>query len=124
MKNIIFHNDPSGDGELEIIGKSAFAMFDEFNGWLAVKLGAVLSSMNFFWVCVVLDLIELPPVIAQHSVIVWCTYLSSVVFQLLALPVLGVLQKTGNDHHEKHSKKLDAIQDSLDKLHEKVTTQP
>lgn len=83
--------------------------YNSFNQWVAVKLGNVLSSMTFFWVCVALDLIELPPVIEAHSVIIWCTYLSSVVFQLLALPVLGVLQKTGNDHHEKHSKKLDLI---------------
>lgn len=83
--------------------------YTTFNSWVAVKLGNVLSSMNFFWVCVALDLIELPPVIAAHSVIIWCTYLSSVVFQLLALPVLGVLQKTGNDHHERHGAKLDKI---------------
>lgn len=93
--------------------------YDAFNNWLAVKLGNVLSSMTFFWVCVVLDLIELPPVIAQHSIIVWCTYLSSVVFQLLALPVLGVLQKVSNDHHEEHSDKLDDIQASLKLLHKK-----
>lgn len=94
--------------------------YDAFNAWIAEKLADILSSMSFFWVCVAIDIIELPPVIAQHSVIVWCTYISSVVFQLLALPLLAYQAKTGNDHHENHSDKLDAIKGSLDALHKKV----
>lgn len=95
--------------------------YNDFNEGLAAVAAKVLSSMEFFYLCVALDLFELPPVIAQHSVIVWCTYLSSVVFQLLALPLLAHQAKTGNDHHDRHADKLDGIQDSLDRLHEKVT---
>lgn len=82
-----------------------------FNDWLAGLLGNTLSSMAFFYVCVLLDLIELPPVIAAHDVIVWCTYVSQTVIQLIALPVLGYQQKTAQEHHENHAKKLDAIMD-------------
>ena len=94
--------------------------YNAFNEMIAKASGAILSSMEFFWLCVFIDLVELPPVIAAHNTITWCTYLSSVVFQLLALPLLAYLQKKGNDHHEKHSKKLDAIQESLDDLHKKI----
>lgn len=81
----------------------------KFNEWLALKLGNGLSSMLFFYICLVLDLVELPPVIAAHSVIIWCTYLSQSVIQLVALPILGVQQRIMTDHHEMHSQKLDKI---------------
>lgn len=87
--------------------------YNEFNEGLASIAAKVLSSMEFFYLCVALDLFELPPVIAQHSIIVWCTYLSSVVFQLLALPLLAHQSKTGNEHHDRHADKLDGIQESL-----------
>ena len=87
-----------------------------FNEYLAVKLGNALSSMSFFYICVVLDLIELKPVIDAHNIIVWCSYLSQTVFQLIALPILGAMQKTTHIHHEKHHKHLEDIHTKLDKL--------
>lgn len=98
--------------------------YNSFNEGLASVAAKILSSMEFFYLCVALDLFELPPVIAQHSVIVWCTYLSSVVFQLLALPLLAHQAKTGNNHHDRHADKLDGIKESLDKLHATVMKQP
>ena len=99
--------------------------FNRFNTWLAVKLGNTLSSMAFFYVCVVLDLVELGPVFAAHDVIVWCTYISQTVIQLIALPILGVMQRIGNDHHatthahhERHATKLDNIEKVLADLKE------
>ncbi len=87
-----------------------------FNNWLATTLGNGLSSMAFFYFCVVLDLVELGPVIRANDIITWCTYLSQTVIQLIALPVLGAMQKISNDHHEKnharhdeHASKLDLI---------------
>lgn len=94
--------------------------YNAFNEGLASIAAKVLSSMEFFYLCVALDLFELPPVIAQHSIIIWCTYLSSVVFQLLALPLLAHQAKTGNAHHDRHADKLDDIQASLDSLHKKI----
>jgi hypothetical protein len=64
-----------------------------FNAWLAVRATAVLGNMWFFWFCVVLDLIELPAVIASKSVIGYVTYISQTVIQLLALPLLQVGQQ-------------------------------
>ena len=63
------------------------------NGYLAVRATAVLSSMWFFWFCCLLDLAELPAVIAANSVIAWVTYVSQTVIQLLALPLLGAGQR-------------------------------
>ncbi|MDE2022447.1 MAG: hypothetical protein KGI71_06065 [Patescibacteria group bacterium] len=96
-----------------------------FNNWFAVWLGNMLSSIAFFYVCVVLDAIELGPVIAAHDVIVWCTYLSQTVIQLIALPILGVMQRIGNDnhatthaHHERHAAKIDRLIKDLEEIKE------
>ena len=72
----------------------------KFNDWLANKLGNSLSSMYFFYICIVLDLIELKPVIDAHSVITWVTYLSQSVIQLIALPILGAQNKLQQDSHK------------------------
>lgn len=63
------------------------------NADIAVKATAVLSSMWFFWFCVLLDLFELPAVIQAASSIAWVTYISQTVIQLLALPLLGAGQR-------------------------------
>jgi hypothetical protein len=66
---------------------------DRFNTVIAIKATTVLSSMWFFWFCVLLDLAELPAVIQAASVIAWVTYISQTVIQLLALPLLGAGQR-------------------------------
>ena len=66
---------------------------DRFNTLIALKATTVLSSMWFFWFCVILDLAELPAVIQAASVIAWVTYISQTVIQLLALPLLGAGQR-------------------------------
>lgn len=85
-----------------------------FNAWLANKLGDGLSSMAFFWVCVVLDLIELPPIIGSHNVIAWCTYISQTVIQLLALPILGAQNKLQHDNHKEVMRHINKIHKKLD----------
>ena len=70
-----------------------------FNNWLATYLGNALSSMPFFYICVLLDLVELPPVIQAGNIIIWCTYLSQTVIQLIALPILGAQQKQTHENH-------------------------
>jgi hypothetical protein len=89
--------------------KKIFFHYKNFNRCLAKALGRVLSSMEFFYFCVLLDALELKPVIDAHNIITWCTYLSSVVIQLLALPLLGFLQNENSGQHEEAHKKLDAI---------------
>lgn len=63
------------------------------NGRIAVAATTVLSSMWFFWFCVLLVLVELPAVFAARSVIAWVMYISQTVIQLLALPLLGAGQR-------------------------------
>ena len=87
-----------------------------FNEWLAEKLGNSLSSMTFFYFCVLIDLIELKPGIDANNVIIWCNYIAQTVIQLIALPILGVLQKITHAHHEKHHKNLTDIHSKLDRL--------
>lgn len=84
-----------------------------FNEWLAMTLGNGLSSMTFFYFCVILDLVELWPVIRENNIVVWCTYLSQTVIQLIALPVLGAMQKISNEHHDNHAEKLDKLIEKL-----------
>lgn len=84
-----------------------------FNDWLAEKLGNGLSSMPFFYLCVALDAVELIPVIQAHDVIVWVTYLSQSVIQLIALPILGAQQRINHKRHEEHAKKLEAINTTI-----------
>lgn len=82
-----------------------------WNAWLANRLGNLLSSMYFFYFCVVLDLIELGPVISAHSTILWVTYLSQAVIQLVALPILGAQNKLQQANHMEvmhHIKKIHA----------------
>ena len=66
---------------------------DRLNGRIAVAATTVLSSMWFFWFCVLLVLVELPAVFTARSVIAWVMYISQTVIQLLALPLLGAGQR-------------------------------
>ena len=64
------------------------------NAWVAVKVTNLLSSMWFFWACVVLDLGALVlgnP--ASWTPLVWIMFASQTVIQLLALPAIAAGQK-------------------------------
>jgi hypothetical protein len=74
--------------------KSEIHVFKRLNEKLAMKMGGVLTSVYFFYFCVILDLAELPAVILAHSPIAWVNYISQTVIQLLALPILGFLSNT------------------------------
>jgi len=84
--------------------------FAKFNRWLAVKLGNTLGSMPFFYLCVVLDIAELPSVIKAHSVLIWIAYISQTVIQLIALPILSV---QANIQQENQQAKADADHQTL-----------
>jgi hypothetical protein len=71
-----------------------------FNSWFGNKLADGLSTMFFFWFCFILDIVELVPVIKTHSVVVYVSYLSQTVIQLLALPLLAFQNKLQNDNHK------------------------
>lgn len=84
-----------------------------FNNWLANRLGNTLSSMSFFYICVILDLVELPPVIRAHDVITWCTYLAQTVVQLIALPILAYQNRVQQGNHEEHMSYMKALHKHL-----------
>lgn len=64
-----------------------------FNAMIAARSATVLSSMWFFWFCVLLDGIEAYFLAQQpFSVVSWVTFLAQTVIQLLALPLLGASQ--------------------------------
>ena len=88
-----------------------------FNEWLATKLGEVLGSIWFFYLCLALDLAELPAVASQHSVELWVTYVAQTVIQLLALPILQVYQNLITAHTQA---KADADHEALSSIHEHV----
>ena len=73
---------------------------EKFNRGLAVNLGKVLGNMWFFYLCVILDIAELPSVIKAHSTIAWVTYIAQTVIQLIALPILQVYQNIQQKHND------------------------
>jgi hypothetical protein len=84
-----------------------------FNRWLANLLGNTLSSMYFFYFCLILDAVELQPVVKAHNTVLWVTYLSQSVIQLIALPVLGAQNKLQQDNHEETMSHIKAIHNHL-----------
>lgn len=88
-------------------------MIRDLNNWLGNKLADLLSTMAFFYLCVILDSIELPPVIKAHDIITWCTYLSQTVIQLLALPLLAYQNKVQDKNHKQTISHLKKIHDHL-----------
>lgn len=92
----------------------------QFNDRLANLLGDILSHMNFFYFCVLLDLVELHPVIQAHSVITWITYLSQSVIQLIALPILGAQNKLQQDNHEETMKHIGNLHAKIDAVHKHI----
>lgn len=85
----------------------------KFNAWLGNLLANGVGTMSFFWFCVVLDLIELEPVIKAGNAIVWVTYLSQTVIQLLALPLLAFQGKMQQENHKETMSHIKAVHKHL-----------
>jgi uncharacterized membrane protein len=92
-----------------------------FNNWLGSKLADSLSTMAFFWFCVLLDILGLVVLVQQTSqaitshsslltvIYLWVAFIAQGVIQLLALPLLAFQNKQMQDNHDdtiKHLKKL------------------
>lgn len=85
----------------------------KINNLLANFLGNCLSSMYFFYFCIVLDIVELGPIIKAHNTVLWVTYLSQSVIQLIALPILGAQNKLQQENHQETMKHLKAVHTHL-----------
>lgn len=84
-----------------------------FNKWFGNKLADGVGTMSFFWFCFILDLIELGPVIKSNSAIIWVTYISQTVIQLLALPLLAFQGKIQNENHKETMSHIKAVHKHL-----------
>lgn len=92
-----------------------------FNTRAAQVVSNVLSSMYFFWFCVVLDVVELPAVIEARSLVIWVGFASQTVIQLLALPALGaagkLVQELQDHQSQDQGQTLDAIHTLVGEVH-------
>jgi low affinity Fe/Cu permease len=71
--------------------------WNKLNIYIALKLAQILSSMNFFWICLALIAIAIIiPAVAPE-----CSFIAQTVIQLLALPVLGLAQDIQSTRIEK-----------------------
>jgi hypothetical protein len=74
-------------------------MFKKFNDYIADRLSYILSMMITFYVIVLL--VSIPLFYSQpSSIVAWASYLCSVVFQGIALPVLGYTARKTSDKSE------------------------
>lgn len=91
--------------------------YRRFNAWLANRLANALGSMEFFYICVVMDLVELPPVIRAHDIIVWITYVAQTVIQLIALPIISTQQRLQSQKHNELMQAHRELHDHIKKIH-------
>ena len=89
--------------------------FKKFNDYLADRLSYILSIMTTFYVISLLVLI--PLFYSQPtSFVAWASYLCSVIFQGIALPVLGYTSRKASDKSDELMKHIFKITKDIDKL--------
>ena len=80
----------------------------KFNDWIAEKMSYALATMFMFYI--ITFLVVIPLLYSQPtSIVAWASYFSSVVFQGIALPVLGYTSR-------KNGQKTDELIDLIYKL--------
>lgn len=85
---------------------------NQFNDFIADKLSLSLSAMVTFYI--ILALVLLPLLYVQPtSVVAWASYICSVIFQGIALPVLGYTARKASD-------KSDALINSMYKMTQRI----
>lgn len=89
--------------------------FQRFNDKLADKLSYVLSIMITFYI--ILGLVLIPLLYTQPtSIVAWASYLCSVVFQGIALPVLGYTSRKSGDKTDALMEKVLSLTKDIDRL--------
>ena len=86
----------------------------KFNDYIADKMSNGLSIMPTFYVILVLVLI---PLIYQQptNLVSWASYLCTVIFQGIALPVLGYTSRKSGNQTDAMLKKIYAVEEKMDK---------
>ncbi len=99
------------------------------NAAVAMKVSGLLSSMWFFWLCVLLDVAQLYLLLSGRWALaaLLITFLAQTVIQLLALPVLGVMasiqQRASDARAEADHATLTAIHGMTARIDEMQETQ-
>jgi hypothetical protein len=84
----------------------------QLNDYIADKLSYILATMTTFYVITLLVII--PLIYSQPvSFVAWASYLCSVIFQGIALPVLGYTARKSSD---KSDKIITHMNDTTDKI--------
>jgi Mn2+/Fe2+ NRAMP family transporter len=95
--------------------KKISKLFNKFNDFLAEKLSLVLSLMITFYVITALTIIPLfygTPT----TLVAWAQYICSVIFQGVALPILGYTAKKAGDKSDKLMHEMYKMTKEIDKL--------
>ena len=93
-----------------------------FNDWLADRLSYVLSAMITFWIITALVMI---PLLVTHptSLVAWASYLCSVIFQGLALPVLGYTARKSGEKTDAVIKQILDMSERIEHIVEMIEKQ-
>jgi len=92
------------------------------NDYIADKLSYILATMTTFYVVTLL--VILPLLYTQPtSIVAWTSYLCSVIFQGIALPVLGYTARKSSDKSDKIINHLDDTTDQIEKMVETIEKQ-
>jgi hypothetical protein len=90
-------------------------LFNKFNDYLADKLSYGLSTMIAFYFIVILVLT--PLIYTQPSgFVAWASYLCSVIFQGIALPVLGYTARKAGDKSDALMKQIFEMAQKIESL--------
>lgn len=93
-----------------------------FNDFLADKLSYILSIMATFYVVTLL--VAIPLFYSQPtSIVSWASYICSVVFQGLALPVLGYTARKSGDKTDKVMNDMFEMTKKIERLTEIIEKQ-
>ncbi len=97
-------------------------ILNKFNDYLADRLSYILSIMTTFYV--ISFLVFIPLFYSQPtSFVAWVSYLCSVVFQGLALPVLGYTARKSGDKADSMMKDMFEMTKKIEKLTEIIEKQ-
>ena len=98
-------------------------MFKKFNDYIADKLSLVLSMMITFYFVSALVIIPLFYPGSPTTLVTWAQYLCSVVFQGIALPVLGYTARKASDKTDKLMDEMFKMTQEIDRLVKHIESQ-
>jgi len=95
---------------------------DQFNDYLADKLSYALATMVMFYIITLLVMI--PLLYSQPtSFVAWASYICSVIFQGIALPVLGYTARKSSDKSDKIINEMMATTSRIEEMVESMENQ-